>query len=148
MRLRIWGLSALVAVVFLALSVLVARWLTAESVERDTVYRLLQAQARGDAAAMLAELNGCAAVRRCRADVERNARRLKRRGEVKILAYASETAYALGEASGPTRVAWTIIGRQLPVVQCVQVQREGSVLSGRTINLRRLSRPISRRASC
>ena len=148
MRLRIWGLSALVAVVFLALSVLVARWLTAESVERDTVYRLLQAQARGDAAAMLAELNGCAAVRRCRADVERNARRLKRRGEVKILAYDSETAYALGEASGPTRVAWTIIGRQLPVVQCVQVQREGSVLSGRTINLRRLSRPISRQASC
>lgn len=148
MRLRIWSLAALVALVFLALSLLVARWLTAESVERDRVYTLLQAQARGDPAAMLAQLDGCAPDSRCHAEVERNARRLKRPGEVKILAYDSDTAYALGEASGPTRVAWTIIGRQLPVVQCVQVERKGSVLSGRTITLRRLSLPIGRQSAC
>jgi hypothetical protein len=34
------------------------------------------------------------------------------------------------------------------VVQCVEVQRTGSVLTGRAINLRRLSVPIDSTASC
>ena len=61
---------------------------------------------------------------------------------MKILAYTSSTSYALGSQTGPTRVAWTIVNRQLPVVQCVEVQRTGSVLTGLAINLRRLSVPI------
>ena len=75
-------------------------------------------------------------------------RRLKRAGDVKILAYTSSTSYALGHAEGPTRVAWTIVNRQLPVVQCVQVERTGNVLTGSTINLRRLSVPIDRIGTC
>ncbi|MEA2254287.1 MAG: hypothetical protein QOG35_332 [Solirubrobacteraceae bacterium] len=133
-------------VVFLAISFALARYLTTENAERDAVYALLQAQGRGDVRGMLARLDGCDAG--CRAAVTRNARRLARPGAVRILAYSSGTAYALGSASGPTRVAWTIIGRQLPVVQCVQVRRTGSVLTGRTINLRRLSAPIDRQGSC
>ena len=73
---------------------------------------------------------------------------LARPGDVKILAYTSSTSYALGSATGPTRVAWTIVNRQLPVVQCVEVQRTGSVLTGRAINLRRLSVPIDSQGSC
>jgi hypothetical protein len=139
-------LAAVGVVVFLAISLLLARYLSTENRERDAVYALLRDQARGDAPAMLADLEGCDA--RCRADVRANARRLARAGEVKILAYQSSTSYALGSAEGPTRVAWTIVGRQLPVVQCVDVRRTGNVLAGRGIKLRRLSAPIDRQGSC
>ncbi|HZC28476.1 MAG TPA: hypothetical protein VE269_01960, partial [Gaiellaceae bacterium] len=109
---------------------------------------LLQAQARGDADAMLARLDGCAREPACAAIQRRNAQRLKRPGEVKILAYDSTTAYALGAKRGPTRVAWTVIDRGLPVVQCVDVQRTGTALAGRAITLRRLSPPIARTGTC
>ncbi|MEA2268679.1 MAG: hypothetical protein QOF29_2370 [bacterium] len=147
-RAAIITLAALGLVVFLALSLLLARWLTTEGEERDAVYALLQDQARGDAGAMLARLDGCARDAGCATAVERNATRLRRPGEVKILAYQSATAYALGGAQGRTRVAWTVIDRGLPVVQCVDVERAGSVLAGRTITLRRLSSPIGGESSC
>jgi hypothetical protein len=133
-------------VVFVAVSFLLARYLSTENNERDAVYALLQDQARGDAKAMLGRLTACDA--RCHAAVASNAKRLARPGTVKILAYSSSTSYALGGAEGPTRVAWTIINRQLPVVQCVDVQRTGNVLTGRAINLRRLSVPIDRQGTC
>ena len=47
------------ALVFLAVSALLARFLSTENAERDKEATLLQAQARGDVAAMLAELDGC-----------------------------------------------------------------------------------------
>ena len=133
---------------FMGISFLLARWLNTESQERGAVFALLQAQARGDARAMLARLAGCASDPRCAAAVKRNAARLRRAGEVKILAYDSATLYALGPARGATRVAWTVIDRGLPVVQCVDVQRRGTVLAGRAISLRRLSLPIDRQGSC
>ncbi len=139
-------LIAVGVVAFLAISFVLARYLTTENRERDAVYALLRDQARGDARAMLDRLDGCDA--RCRAAVQADARRLKRPGEVKILAYDSSTSYALGGASGPTRVAWTIIDRQLPVVQCVEVVRGGNVVTGATISLRRLSVPIDRQGTC
>jgi hypothetical protein len=145
-RRRLVLLVAVGVVVFVAISLVLARYLTTENRERDDVYALLRDQARGDARAMLARLDGCDAG--CRAEVQRNARRLARAGEVKILRYDSSTSYALGAASGPTRVAWTIVDRQLPVVQCVQVRREGNALTGRRITLRRLSVPIDRQGSC
>jgi hypothetical protein len=145
-RRRLVTLIALGAIVFVAISLLLARWLSVENRERDAIYALLRDQARGDAPAMLKRLDGCDA--RCRANVGANARRLKRAGDVKILAYSSSTSYALGHAEGPTRVAWTIVNRQLPVVQCVQVERTGNVLAGATINLLRLSVPIDRQGTC
>jgi beta-lactamase class A len=145
-RRRLVTLIAIGAIVFVAISVLLARYLSTENRERDAIYELLRDQARGDAQAMLKRLSGCDA--RCRANVAYDARRLKRAGEVKILAYSSSTSYALGHAEGPTRVAWTIVNRQLPVVQCVQVERTGNVLAGATINLLRLSVPIDRTGTC
>ena len=139
-------LIAVGVVLFLGISFVLASYLSTEKRERDAIYALLRDQARGDVRGMLSRLDGCDA--RCRAAAEANARRLARPGTVKILAYNSSTAYALGAASGPTRVAWTIVNRQLPVVQCVDVQRTGTVLTGRAINLRRLSVPIDSTGSC
>ena len=141
-------LAVIGVLAFLAVSLLLARYLNTEGQERGAVFALLQAQARGDADAMLARLDGCKRDPRCAATTRSNARRLERPGEVKILAYDSKTAYALGAARGPTRVAWTVIDRGLPVVQCVDVQRTGTVLAGRAIRLRRLSPPIDRQGTC
>jgi hypothetical protein len=133
---------------FVAVSVGLARFLTTESDERSQVFALLKAQARGDAAGMLQRLHGCTRARACRAEVAVNARTLRRRGDVKILSYDSHTSYALGSATGPTRVAWTIVDRGLPVVQCVTVRRTGTVLAGRSVTLLRLSAPITRQGTC
>jgi hypothetical protein len=108
---------------------------------------LLQAEARGDSAAMLAQLHGCSTAA-CRATVERSARALRRRGAVKIVSYESATAYALGAATGDTRVAWTSLQQGLVVVQCVTVRRGGSALAGRSVTLLRISAPIDRQGSC
>ena len=145
-RLTLIGVGVLA---FLAVSVLVGRWLTTESRERDAVHRLLSAQARGDAASMLRELApGCRSDARCRATVSADARRLRRPGSVKIIAYDSKTSYALGGATGLTRVAWTVVGHGLPVVQCVLVRRSGTAIAGRGVTLLRISAPIGNESSC
>ena len=95
---------------------------------------------------MRARLPGCDG--RCAATVEANARRLRTPGTPKILRLDSKTAYALGSASGITRVAWTVINRRLPVVQCVRVERAGSALAGRRLVLRSISAPIGGQDSC
>ncbi len=133
--------------VFFAVSFELARWLSTESTERDKVHRLLEAEARGDAAAMLAQLHGCSDAA-CRATVERNARIRKRRGAVKHVAYEAGTSYALGSATGDTRVAWTSLQQGLVIVQCVSVRRGGSALAGRSVTLLRISAPIDRQGSC
>jgi hypothetical protein len=140
-------LIAVAVLVFLAVSFELARWLSTESTERDKVHRLLEAEARGDSAAMLAQLHGCDTTA-CRATVERSARALRRRGAVKIVNYESGTGYALGAATGDTRVAWTSLEQGLVVVQCVTVRRGGSALAGRSVTLLRISAPIDRQGSC
>jgi hypothetical protein len=133
--------------VFVAISGLLARFLSAENAERDKEAALLAAQARSDAPAMLAALDGCRLRPACVATVQEDARRLHRRGTVKILSLKSPTAYSLGAATGTTRLAWTVIGR-LPVVQCVRVRRSGSFLGGITVTLTSLSAPIPNEADC
>ena len=140
---------AAAVVVFLAISWALARFLTTESRERADVLDLLRAQTRGDAGGMLDVLApSCRADARCRASVVALARRMRRSGDPKIIAYDSQTSYALGGASGETRVAWTIVDRQLPVVQCVLVRRSGTALTGRRVSLLRVSAPIDNESSC
>jgi hypothetical protein len=134
-------------VVFLAISALLARFLSVENDERDKDLALLQAQARGDAAGMLARLSGCATSSACVTVVRTNARSLQRAGAVKILSLKSSTAYALTGATGRTRIAWTVIGR-LPVVQCIEVRRTGNPISGINVKLLSLSAPIANEADC
>jgi hypothetical protein len=134
-------------VLFLAISVLLARYLSAENVERNDILAVLQAQARGDSARELALLEGCRARPSCAATVRTSAIRLQRPGGVKILSIKSPTAGSLTAATGTTRVAWTVIGR-LPVVQCVVVRRTGDFLRGIDISLLSLSAPIENEANC
>jgi hypothetical protein len=132
---------------FLLISALLARFLSAENDERDQELTLLQAQARGDVNAMLAHLTGCRHSAACVGTVTSNASRLRRPGAVKILSLKSRTAYSLTGATGKTRLAWTVIGR-LPVVQCVEVRRTGNALAGIHITLLSLSAPIPNEADC
>jgi hypothetical protein len=145
---RILLISAAV-VLFLAVSALLARFLSTENTERNDEAALIQAEARGDIARMLALLSGCRQNPSCVALVRANASnpRLRRAGAIKILSLKSSTAYALSGTSGKTRVAWTVIGK-LPVVQCVQVRRAGNFLRGITISLLSLSAPIPNEADC
>lgn len=141
---------ALVAVAFVLLaSVALARFLQTENVERDADLAVLQAQARGDATAMLEKLHGCRQRPACLAAVRANVAnpRLLRHGQVKLLLVNSDTAYSPFGASGPSRVAWTVIGR-LPVVQCVQVRRTGNLLTGIHVQLLSISTPIPNEGDC
>lgn len=135
------------AAVFVAIAVVLARWLSAENAERDRVVDLLQAQARGDERAMLDLIDGCLARPACVGIVRANARSLRGPGKVEIVAYDSETSHALGAARGPTRVVWRTPDR-LPTVQCVEVRRTGNVLSGPSVTVTGLSEPIDREAAC
>ena len=148
MRGRRLAVAAVAALVFVAVSLVLARWLSTENRERDAILEMLRAEAHGDAAAVARRLEGCAADPRCRARVAAIVARVRRPGEVKILRLDSGTSYALGSKTGPTRVAWGNVDRGLPVVQCVLVRRKGSLLAGHSITLLRLSRPIGRESSC
>lgn len=141
-------LLALGVVAFLLVAFVVARWLTNEGAERTEIHALLQDQARGDTAAVLARLDGCAATPACADQARRAIAKARRPGDVKILNLSSATAYSLGAATGRTRVAWTVVGEGLPVVQCVTVRRTGNAVFGRKIVLERLSLPIANEGSC
>ena len=132
---------------FLAISSVVARFFSAENVERDHEVILLQAQARGDVAGMLAQLPGCAASSSCLATVRSDAARLRRAGAVLILSTQSTTNHSLAGSTGQTRVAWKVDGR-LPVVQCVRVRRAGNFLTGISVALLEIGPPIASTADC
>jgi hypothetical protein len=137
----------LAVVLFVAISGLLARFLSAEGVERDDIFAVLKAQAAGNVQAMLDDQAGCRQRPRCVARTRSNAATLRRSGSVKILTLASPTAHTLTGATGQTRVAWTVIG-QRPVVQCVEVRRTGDFLRGIAVTLVSISEPIPNEADC
>jgi hypothetical protein len=141
------ALIALALVLFLGISALLARFLSVENAERNHVLALLQAEAAGDERGMIAQLSGCHTNPACMAGVRANVASLRRPGSVKILSLTSHTAYSLTGANGPTRVAWTVIGR-LPKVQCVSVERTGDFISGVSVTLLSLSAPIPNEGDC
>jgi hypothetical protein len=147
-RRRRVALIAGVVALFIAISGLLAGFLSVEGVEREDLLALLRAQARGDAQGMLAQLDtSCRTSPRCVATVHDDAAKLRRPGAIKILTLTSATAYALTGATGTSRVAWTVIGR-LPVVQCVQVRRTGNPLTGISVALLSVSAAISGEGEC
>jgi hypothetical protein len=131
---------ALAGVAFLAISLGLARVLSANNAEREAIERLLRAQVRGDAAAMIARIDDCAARLDCRAATRANAARLRSGGELEIVRLDPSTSFSLGGTAGTARVVWRTTTRTT-VVQCVQVRRAGD-------ELRALSRPIPRTTSC
>jgi hypothetical protein len=146
---RRWLLIALGVIVFLAISALIARFLTSDNLEREKDVALIEAEARGEAASMISKLSRCRENPSCVALQRENASdpRLHRTGAVKILTLTSATANSPTGATGKTRIAWTVLG-QLPVVQCIDVRRTGNALSGVEVKLLSLSRPINNEADC
>jgi hypothetical protein len=132
--------------VFLGLSVLLARGLTGGSRERGDVLELVRAQARGDAAAVLARLPACRGEPACASTTRRRVQELRRPGEVEVLSYTPSTTLALTRKVGTGRVAWRA-GTGLPVVQCVRVRREGP-LTGGSVELLSISAPIASDGGC
>jgi hypothetical protein len=145
-RARLWIVAAVGVFVFAAVCVLLAIALSGAGTERATVLEALQAQARGDARGVLAELPACRSEPGCAAAVRARTARLKAPGKVEILLYEPSVRLALTRRIGTARVAWRI-GTRLPIVQCVRAQREGP-LSGGGVELLSISGPIGREASC
>jgi hypothetical protein len=132
--------------VFLGLSVLLARGLTGSGAERADVLELVRAQARGDAAAVLARVPACRREPACARSTRQRVQELRRPGRVEILTYTPSARLALTRKVGTGRVAWRA-GEGLPVVQCVRVRREGP-LTGGAVELLAVSAPIARDAGC
>jgi hypothetical protein len=134
-------------VLFLVISVMLARFLSTENVERDDVLAILQAEAAGNEHEMLSRISGCRTSPSCIASVKANAGALRRAGSVKILSLTSHTAYSLTGATGPTRVAWTVIGR-LPTVQCAKIKRSGNAITGVSVAVVSLGAAIPNEGDC
>jgi hypothetical protein len=134
-------------VLFIAISLLLARFFAAENVERDDILAVLRAEVVGDEHGMLAHLSGCVAEPKCVAAVKADAAYLHRTGSVKLLSLTSSTDHSLTGATSPTRVAWTVIGH-LPTVQCVTVKRTGNFLRGISVALLSIGKPIESEADC
>ena len=141
-----WLIAAFGLFVFLGISLMLARALSATGTERSRVLEIARAQARGDARAVLAETPACAREPACAAATEAFVTRLKRPGDVAILQYTPSIQLPLTTATATGRVAWRA-GSGLPVVQCVRVRREGP-LSGAGVELLSISPPIGIEASC
>ena len=146
-RRRLIGVIALGLVVFLVISGLLARVLSVGGAEQSAITSLVQAEARGDTAAMINQIQGCAGNAACRQRVAFDARYLTRTGSIKILELNPSSGFSLISTVGTARVAWRA-GNSLPVVQCVRVRRAGNVLSGMRVELLKISARIKTDADC
>jgi hypothetical protein len=133
--------------VFLGVSLMLARALSATGTERSRVLEIVEAQARGDADAVLKGTPACAREPACAAATRTFVARLERPGDVAILQYTPSIQLPLTNATATGRVAWRAGPTGLPVVQCVRVRREGP-LSGAGVELLSISAPIGNEASC
>jgi hypothetical protein len=145
-RTRLMILIGFFAFLFLGCSALIARALTGAGDERAKVLDLLEAQAAGDAAGVLAELPACRAHPTCADVVRARVQELRRPGTVEILSYTPSVQVALTQRTGLGRVAWRA-GGSSPVVQCVRVRRDGP-LTGADVELLAISDPIGNEESC
>jgi hypothetical protein len=134
------------AFLFLGFSALLARALSGAGDERAKVLQLLEAQAAGDVAGVLAELPGCRSNPACAEVTRSRVGELQRDGRVEILNYQPSVQVALTRRTGVGRVAWRAGGSQ-PVVQCVRVRRDGP-LTGADVELLSISAPIGNEDSC
>jgi hypothetical protein len=132
--------------VFLGISFLLARALTGQAAERSRVVDVLEAQARGDASAVLRQLPACAREPACARVTRERVAQLQRAGKVQILNFRPSVRVTMTRRAGTARVAWRA-GGSLPVVQCVKALREGP-LTGGGVELLAISKPIGLDSPC
>jgi hypothetical protein len=134
-------------VVFIAISVMLARAFNADSAERAAVTDLVKAEARGDTAGAATQLQNCSSTADCHARVASNVVAIHHAGSLQILQLEPSTSFSLGSTLGSARIAFRV-GDSLPIVQCVRVRRAGNVVSGLRIELLSVSAPLKGDATC
>lgn len=142
-RSRLIALIVACAAVFVIVSALLARAFSGDSAEQSAVTALVRAEARGDAPGMIALIRGCSASAVCRERARYDAGVLKRPGRISVIDYNSSTGFSLTSTLGTARIAWIVLNRTKPIVQCVRVRRAGDVISGFTIELLEISERIT-----
>jgi hypothetical protein len=140
-RRRLLTIAVPLAVAFLAISLVAARFLTTENRERDAIFALVQHEAGGDAAGVLSRLHACDAA--CAAKVRAFVPRTRGTGAVKIAMLSSGTQYTFGDRTGVSRVVWVHGVTSRPIVQCVVVRRHGGPMTERSVSLLRLGAPLA-----
>jgi hypothetical protein len=135
------------AFVFVGISLLLARALVGTGGERALVIDILEAQARGDVDAVLAEMPRCRRDATCARVTRERVERLARPGDVEILNYRPSAQAAFTDQTGTARVAWRTDREEFPVVQCVVVRRQGP-LTGGGVEVVSISNPVGLEASC
>jgi hypothetical protein len=133
--------------VFLAVSALLARVFSANSAEQSAITALVKDEARGDANAIIDDIQGCRAAPSCRDRAVQLAASLARPGAVSVIQLQPSTSFSVAGTEGTARVAWNA-GASLPIVQCVRVRRSGNAISGLTVELLDVSRRIKSDTAC
>src|SRR5581483_6607621 len=113
----------------------------------SAITAVVRAEARGDAAGVIARFTGCSADAGCRARAGADATALRHAGSVSVIQVQTSAGFSLTATHGTARVVWSV-GGSLPIVQCVRVHRAGNVLSGFRVELLALSRRIATDADC
>lgn len=145
---RTYIVGLLVAVVvFLVISGLLARVLSANGAEQSAITALVRDEARGAAGALLGDIAGCRADPLCRQRVAENAAALKHPGSISILTLQPSTNFSIAGTLGTARVAWNV-GGSLPIVQCVRVRRTGNAISGLHVELLDVTARLQSDADC
>jgi hypothetical protein len=140
-------LVAVAVLLFLLVSALLARVFSIDGAERSAITALVKAEARGDAGAMRAQIEGCRVTSACQERVAQDVAALRRPGTLSILQVNPSAGFSLGSTVGTARVAWRADG-SLPVVQCVRVRRAGNALTGLHVQLLEISRKIRTDSDC
>jgi hypothetical protein len=146
-RSYLFALIALGVIVFLVVSALLARAFSIGGAEQSAITSLVQAEARGDAAGVVARITSCGTSAACRARAVADAGALRRQGAVSIIKLDASAGFSLGSTLGTARVVWRA-ANSLPIVQCVRVRRAGNLLSGLRIELLQISRRIPSDKDC
>jgi hypothetical protein len=146
-RTRILIVVGFLVFVFLGVSAMLARALSAAGTEREHVLDVAKAEARGDADGVLRMTAACKEQTACAATTRAFVAKLKRPGAVEILQYLPSVQVTFTRTTGTGRIAWRAGRNGLPVVQCVRVRRDGP-LTGNKVELLSISAPIKGDSSC
>jgi hypothetical protein len=140
-------LIGLGAVVFVAISGLLARAFSVSGAEDAVITDLVRAEAGGRAGQIVATISGCRNEAACRSRVAQNVAALRRPGGVQIIQITHSAGFSLGGTVGTARVAW-LVGSSKPIVQCLRVRHAGDVLQGFQVEVLKLSPRIRSDADC
>jgi len=142
------ALAVSAVVLFVLASAVVARVLAAQGAERTLLEHSISAQAAGDSKLAASLISNCSAGSECATAVAAVVAQVKAPGKrAKVLQIDPGTSKSPGGDIGVARIAWRIDG-QLPVVECVVVERTGNAVSGFEVRLNALSKPIQREGHC